>query len=232
MSEDRETENHAYNTPARGTTDWHVPLNENFERLDSNVAVRDVESALDRYEPKHGAVFEATDTGRVYVADGVSWSPVETTGLRPTFASRRLRADSGATVRRELVDVFRNTDRESFDYEFDVGRYDRVDVGVTMDDDYGNDTVVQLRAGPKAYWDLLNGLNVTGHAEFRLDRTFDPHVSLRDAYVVNGTVTEAVNLPESESYRIQARPDGLASVEGLVVVEGTTVSPYTDGQNG
>jgi hypothetical protein len=45
-------------------------------------------------------------------------------------------------------------------------------------------------------------------------------------------LTEAVNLPESESYRIQARPDGLASVEGLVVVEGTTVSPYTDGQNG
>jgi len=32
-----------YNTPAEGTLDWHVPLNENFSKLDKHVEVRDAE---------------------------------------------------------------------------------------------------------------------------------------------------------------------------------------------
>ena len=70
------TENHGFDTPDRGTTDWQVPLNRNFERLDTAVEIRAQESELDDYEPKADAKFHATDTGNVYVGDGSEWSPV------------------------------------------------------------------------------------------------------------------------------------------------------------
>ena len=35
-----------YTTPNEGTLDWHVPLNENFEQLDRDVELRDVELRL------------------------------------------------------------------------------------------------------------------------------------------------------------------------------------------
>jgi len=68
------TKNHGFDTPAEGTTDWHVPVNTNFEALDAAVEIRDRESRLDDYSPKAGAKFFATDTGHVYVGDGTAWS--------------------------------------------------------------------------------------------------------------------------------------------------------------
>ncbi|MUV86842.1 hypothetical protein GJ631_09755 [Natronomonas sp. CBA1123] len=68
------TENHDYDTPQEGTLDWHVPLNENFERIDTDVEVRDVQANRDDYTPKQGAKFLATDTGRVYLGDGTDWN--------------------------------------------------------------------------------------------------------------------------------------------------------------
>lgn len=65
--------NHGYNTPSEGATDWHIPLNDNFRRLDRDVELRDVESALSEYDPKSGAKFLATDTGRVFLGDGEEW---------------------------------------------------------------------------------------------------------------------------------------------------------------
>jgi len=59
--------NHNYNTPAAGTTNWHEPLNENFQRLDADVEMRDVAANRSEYEPKKNAKFLATDTGVVYV---------------------------------------------------------------------------------------------------------------------------------------------------------------------
>lgn len=70
------TENHSYNTPEKGSTDWNVPVNNNFERLDRDVEVRDVESQLNNYAPKNGAKFFATDTGAVYVGNGSEWTEV------------------------------------------------------------------------------------------------------------------------------------------------------------
>ncbi|GGM64981.1 hypothetical protein J2752_000354 [Halarchaeum rubridurum] len=70
------TENHGYNTPAAGATDWHVPLNENFEAFDTDVEVRDTDANRTNYAPKAGAKFLATDTGRVYLGDGSAWSPL------------------------------------------------------------------------------------------------------------------------------------------------------------
>ena len=68
--------NHDYNTPDHGEQDWHVPLNDNFERLDVDVELRDVAANRDDYDPKGGAKFLETDTGIVYEGDGNSWSPM------------------------------------------------------------------------------------------------------------------------------------------------------------
>ena len=70
------TDNHDYNTPGHGEENWHEPINENFERLDIDVAIRDIEANRDDYEPKDGATFVELDTGILYEGDGVEWSPV------------------------------------------------------------------------------------------------------------------------------------------------------------
>lgn len=67
------TDYHGYNTPDRGTTDWDVPLNDNFERLDTDVAIWDADGNRGDYAPKAGAHFIAEDTGAVYEADGSNW---------------------------------------------------------------------------------------------------------------------------------------------------------------
>lgn len=68
-----ETENHGYELPERGETDWHEPLNTNFERLDTAVPIRDEAANRDEYEPTAGATFIAVDTGVVSTGDGQQW---------------------------------------------------------------------------------------------------------------------------------------------------------------
>lgn len=70
------TENHDYNTPSQGTRDWHTPLNENFERLDVDVPIRDDNDQRTNYKPKAGSMFIAIDTGDVYRGDGATWVSV------------------------------------------------------------------------------------------------------------------------------------------------------------
>lgn len=70
------TDNHSYAAPTKGTADWHVPLNENFHKIDRDVEVRDVDANRDRYQPKVGAKFLATDLGTVYVGDGSQWQQI------------------------------------------------------------------------------------------------------------------------------------------------------------
>ncbi|MEF8814298.1 MAG: tail fiber domain-containing protein [Halovenus sp.] len=65
-------DNHDYNTPERGTVDWHEPLNENFERLDTDIEIRDTRANRGEYERREGAKFFATDTGVVYACEDVS----------------------------------------------------------------------------------------------------------------------------------------------------------------
>ena len=79
------TKNHGYNTPQQGTDNWHVPLNENFTRLDTDVEIRDSESNLGEYEPKAGAKFLATDTTVAYIGDGSTWQAIPTSGRNPKF---------------------------------------------------------------------------------------------------------------------------------------------------
>ena len=68
------TTNHNYNTPEPGTENWNVPLNDNFDRLDADVEIRDVEANREEYEPKQNAKFLSTDTGTVFIGDGDSWN--------------------------------------------------------------------------------------------------------------------------------------------------------------
>ncbi len=67
-----------YNTPEKGTADWHKPLNENFESLDIDVEIRDAEDERGEYEPTDGAKYLAVDTGTIYLGDGSEWQPIGT----------------------------------------------------------------------------------------------------------------------------------------------------------
>jgi len=67
------TPNHGYNTPGKGMEDWHIPLNYNFDQLDTDVEIRGPEKNKGEYEPKDGAKYEATDSGAVYYGNGTSW---------------------------------------------------------------------------------------------------------------------------------------------------------------
>lgn len=65
--------NHGYNTPTKGSADWDVPLNENFNQLDTDVEIRDTETSKSDYDPKEGAKFLAIDTGEIYLGDDSVW---------------------------------------------------------------------------------------------------------------------------------------------------------------
>lgn len=67
------TDNHGYHTPSQGTENWHEPLNENFEQLDTDVEIRDTADNREEYEPKVGAKFIELDTGKAYIGDGQNW---------------------------------------------------------------------------------------------------------------------------------------------------------------
>lgn len=70
------TQNHNYETPEQGTLDWHVPLNDNFAALDTDIEIRDADANRGDYEPKQNAKYLATDTGDVYLGDGSAWQPL------------------------------------------------------------------------------------------------------------------------------------------------------------
>lgn len=81
-----ETSNHDYNIPEQGQSDWHIPINENIRQHDTDVEIRDIEANRSDYEPKDGAKFFSTDTGRVYLGDGSSWTELASTGENPAVS--------------------------------------------------------------------------------------------------------------------------------------------------
>ena len=103
------TDNHSYNTPAKGATNWHTPLNDNFERLDGDVEVRDREANRGDYLAKAGAKFFATDTGATYIGDGSNWNRLATSGEEPTFSS--VRVESAPSSDKDVVRQSELTDK-------------------------------------------------------------------------------------------------------------------------
>jgi len=67
-----------YTTPEKGTEDWHQPLNENFEALDTDVEIRDTDDNRSDHEPTDGAKYLAVDTGNIYLGDGSEWERIGT----------------------------------------------------------------------------------------------------------------------------------------------------------
>jgi len=67
------TDNHNYEEPEPGMNDWHVPINQNFEKIDRDIEIRDIEANIEDYEPKEGAKYEAIDSGAVYHSTGDDW---------------------------------------------------------------------------------------------------------------------------------------------------------------
>jgi hypothetical protein len=76
-----------YNTPEQGMLNWHNPLNENFNKLDRDVEIRDQRTNRENYSPTEGAKFLATDTGDVYIGDGSSWNQIGTVSPADTSGS-------------------------------------------------------------------------------------------------------------------------------------------------
>ncbi|WP_158059006.1 hypothetical protein [Halorussus halophilus] len=74
------TQNHDYNTPSKGATDWHQPINKNFAALDRDVPIWDKDGNKGNYKPFDGAHFVATDSGAVYAGNGSSWNRIGTIG--------------------------------------------------------------------------------------------------------------------------------------------------------
>lgn len=66
--------NHGYNQPEKGTTNWDEPMNENFQKLERDVEIRDLEANRSDYQPDMGAKFFATDSGATYTGDGSNWN--------------------------------------------------------------------------------------------------------------------------------------------------------------
>lgn len=88
------TDNHGFNTPEQGSIDWHLPLNENFDQLDTDLEIRDSQANLDTYTPKKGAKFFATDTESVYLGDGSNWNRLDSRGTSPAFDTIMARRQS------------------------------------------------------------------------------------------------------------------------------------------
>lgn len=103
------TVNHDYNTPEQGETNWDVPLNENFRRLEVDVEIRDERSTLHDYEPKQGSKFLATDTGEVFVGDGSNWRSLGTLSNESSQSDGTIVASPG-DVQSALDDAAIGTD--------------------------------------------------------------------------------------------------------------------------
>lgn len=87
-----ETDNHGYHIPTPGTQNWHEPLNENFERLETEVELRDQGPPGEHgYEPDAGAKYIDIADGRMYLGDGEEWTSLgNLDGYGPEDAGRYL----------------------------------------------------------------------------------------------------------------------------------------------
>lgn len=113
--------NHGYNTPSKGTTDWNVPLNENFKQLETDVEIRDADGNKGQYEPKDGALFRATDTGDVYLGDGSNWVKHNP----PSSTSSTSGGDANVIVAQQ-GEVQNAIDQATTSKDFSNGRYQKV----------------------------------------------------------------------------------------------------------
>jgi type VI secretion system Hcp family effector len=177
-----ETPNHGYNTPEKGTQNWHEPLNENFEQHDTDIEIRDQVGALNEYEPKNNAKFLATDTGNVFIGDGEQWNLLDTTaspnpsGFPTTFPAQNVHGYA------EMRDSGGNLIKGSND-RFDDGRGEWVEV---LQFDHSINNEVDPQTGD------LRGIRQ--HQPFTFMKPFDPATPLLAQTLTNGETLQEVKL--------------------------------------
>jgi hypothetical protein len=159
------TTNHDYNTPEAGTTDWHIPLNNNFERLDTDIEIRGSESTLDQYTPTQGAKFLATDTGRRFIGDGSNWEeiPYPSSGTTGSTEFDVLSTDTTVTVEPDGSGDYTSV-QAALDDMPDIcwGSSYNVRVGPG---DYGESVVIPPFIGVGGGLHMLGGVGGTGSSK-------------------------------------------------------------------
>lgn len=173
------TENHDYNTPAQGTDDWHVPLNENFSALDRDVPIWSRDANKDEFTPLAGAHFVSTDTGMVYEGDGSSWIPIGS--IRPLGPD--LYSQSETPSAPTANDVWVDQNENALKY-FDGS--DWVPVGTQTDDGDDTDQVTSDVYIP------MDGVDLTAT---------DAYGSSKTIYERNASITSEAAYAGSESLK-------------------------------
>lgn len=196
-----DTPNHGYHTPSKGTEDWHVQLNDNFENIDTDVEIRDTESNKGEYEPKQGAKYEATDSGAVYQGNGTSWVLVnrEVNKLQTKNINDSWLTPQNSTIQaiQDLVDEYRNPNirlKPGTLYEGDTQLY--------LDSSPPNGKSKRIRINADSA-----GVNYTGSKQYAVR-------------VEQGNV-----LPSEEGINDDANDDNAGSIE---IVGGTWSGPGKD----
>ncbi|MEF8902905.1 MAG: hypothetical protein V5A29_03065 [Haloarculaceae archaeon] len=149
------TDNHSYETPSKGEANWHVPLNSNFENLDTDVEIRDLEENRGSYAPKQGAKFLATDTESAFVGDGEDWVRLGSRGKQSSFESVSTdRLFSGTDDRAGALLVDENGGYRAVSFLTDEVWTDSSDAGVVLQkladalsDANGGERLGQIKVG-------------------------------------------------------------------------------------
>jgi hypothetical protein len=182
------TSNHDYMTPSKGATDWHVPLNENFDQIDTDVEIRDTEANRGDYTPKEGAKFFATDTGRRFHGEGGEWVEM------PPQPLTQLTVPNVATDPTDSVPgtMWYNTETNTLKVQLSNGAQPITSGESTSGSDGGSDGTehtLMIEAADGASWD-----------QYKL--------------VIDGEITEEIRTDSGDS--ITEQDDGTVLIEGGV----------------
>jgi hypothetical protein len=193
------TDNHDLHTPAQGMLDWHEPLNENFKSIDTRAEIRDLEENLGTYEPKAGAKFMATDTGKRYLADGTQWTeaPVHLPDVvdSPTY-------DGKNPDNRALGELWYRSDLDTLVAQFSAGVVD-----LTTGETIATSEPTDSTSGDDSTSD--SDSTTTHRLEFHADdgASWDTYSA-----TIDGTITSTQNLDSGDEITTQS--DGTVLVEG------------------
>lgn len=176
------TDNHGLNTPEKGTADWHLPLNQNFEAIDTGLEIRDTDDRKGSYAPKAGAKFLATDTEQAYLGDGNEWVPVASSGRSASFdAVNNVQVANADRTIQAAHDALPNTGGKVF---VDANYAAEGDLPITI----SKPTIIE----GDGWGGLGGGLDFSDNAAdtvFRIDQGFDqPRLtcSLKHLHVIGG----------------------------------------------
>lgn len=212
------TENHGYETPSEGVTNWDEPLNRNFERLETDIEVRDTDANRGNYTPHSGATFLATDTRTVYVGDGSAWQRLGT--LRTLGGNLYVRGESPSGASNDLwVDTSERTLTVQSE-----GEWQSVEVATpsTVLEGFERDAPLSDYRGDTGSYQITTGASEVRDGSAALKTTADDRVIFYDG-------TDA-SVTTDRTYEVFVRQDtDDASKAGIVVMGSGTAYDDFDG---